>query len=343
MAGDPVIRIAEMLPPDGAEHLWRVVRQAGVRYAVGGLPSADLAAGERPWDVGPLRRLRDRYTTAGFRLAVLESRPPYNLAKRGLPGRDEEIDVVCALIENMGRVGIPVWCYEWMTDFNWLRTDTALISRGGSLVSGFRLADLVTPPGTGDPIGEERLWDNLEYFLRRVLPVAEQAGVRLAMHPDDPPLSPIAGVGRIMRSVDNYRRLLDVVPSPANGITLCQGNFRLMTDDIPAAIRTFADKIFFVHMRDVDGTPDDFRETWHDDGTTDLLACMRAYRDVGFDGVLRPDHVPTVDGDSNDRPGYSVYGRLFAIGYLRGLQRAVYGTPEDAPLGTGGSLDTAAP
>jgi mannonate dehydratase len=146
------------------------------------------------------------------------------------------------------------------------------------------------------------------------------------MHPDDPPLSPIRGLGRIMRSLENYQRLIDLAPSPVNGITLCQGNFALMTDDVPAAIRHFGaqKKLFFAHFRDVRGTAEKFVETFHDDGQTDMLACMQAYRDVEFEGVLRPDHVPTMEGDNNDRPGYSSVGRLFAIGYIKGLREAVY-------------------
>jgi mannonate dehydratase len=149
---------------------------------------------------------------------------------------------------------------------------------------------------------------------------------QVGMHPDDPPLSPIRGVGRITRSVENYQRLLDLLPSPVNGITLCQGNFTLMTDDLPSVIRKFGGqkKVFFVHFRDVRGTVEKFEETWHDAGKTDLLECMRAWRDVGFDGVLRPDHVSTVEGDNNDRPGYSAFGRLYAIGYICGLRQAVY-------------------
>jgi mannonate dehydratase len=182
-------------------------------------------------------------------------------------------------------------------------------------------ADLTEQP----PISEDALWENLEYFLRRVLPVAERAGVTLSMHPDDPPLSPIAGVGRIMRSTQNFRRLVEMLPSRRNTITLCQGNFTLMTDDLPGAIRGFGDKISFVHFRDVRGVPERFEETWHDAGKTDMLACMRAYKDIGFDGVLRPDHVPTVAGDDNQHAGYSAYGRLYALGYIRGLHESVYG------------------
>jgi mannonate dehydratase len=269
--------------------------------------------------------MKDTYEEHGFTLEVVEARPPLNLAKRGLPGRDAEIDATCQLVENLGKLGVPVWCYEWMADFNWLRTTLDTPSRGGSVVTSFDRRDL--PPGEVEagPVTEDELWTNLEYFLDRVLPVAEKAGVKLSMHPDDPPLSPIRGVGRIMRSLDNYRRLVDMRPSPMNTITLCQGNFTLMTDDLPAAIRSFGDKISFVHFRDVRGTPEKFEETWHDAGKTDMLACMKAYRDIGFDGVLRPDHVPTVEGDSNANAGYSAFGRLYAIGYIRGLREAVYG------------------
>ena len=135
----------------------------------------------------------------------------------------------------MGRLGIPVWCYEWMTDFNWVRTNMSTPSRGGSVVTSFDYNDVPENLTDRPPISEEELWVNLEYFLKKVLPVAEKANVKLSMHPDDPPLSPIRGVGRIMRSIENYQRLIEMVPSPMNTITLCQGNFTLMTDDLPAA------------------------------------------------------------------------------------------------------------
>jgi mannonate dehydratase len=328
-----MIEIAEFLPPTPSP-LWRLVKQAGVDHAVGGLPFDDgpsfsdrSVEAEAPWDYMPLLRMQQRYESGGFKLAVIEARPPLNRAKRGLPGRDEEIAAVCTLVENMGRLGIPVWCYEWMADFNWLRTGTRTPSRGGSIVTSFDSALMNDAPRTElGPISEDELWRNLEYFLAKVLPVAEKWNVRLAMHPDDPPLSPIRGVGRIMRSVENFQWLLDLAPSPMNGITLCQGNFTLMTDDLPGVIRRFGrqGKLFFVHFRDVRGTPEKFEETWHDDGQTDMLACMQAYKDIGFEGVLRPDHVPTVEGDSNEHAGYSAFGRLYAIGYIRGLRQAVY-------------------
>ena len=319
-----MLHIAEFIDPK-PNAVWKLAQQCGVTRAVGGLPFDMLDANERVCDLAPLTRMKQRYEAAGFTLDVIESRPPLNRAKRGLPGRDEEIDVACQLIENMGRLGIPVWCYEWMTDFNWLRTNKSTPSRGGSVVTSFDANDVPADLTSEPPISEAALWETLDYFLKRVLPVAERAGVKLSMHPDDPPITPIRGVSRIMRTIPNYRRLLDMAPSPMNTITLCQGNFTLMTDDLPGAIRGFGKAISFIHFRDVRGEPTRFEETWHDDGKTDMLACMKAYRDIGFDGVLRPDHVPTVEGDSNTNAGYSAFGRLYAIGYIRGLREAVYG------------------
>ena len=319
-----MIQIAEMLPPVYSP-LWDLVAQCGVTQVVGALDLEHKLSKEAPWSYTSLLRVKNAYEDRGFSLAVIESRPPLTRAKLGLPGRDEEIATVCELLDNMGKLGLDIWCYEWMPVMNWTRTSTTIRSRGGALVTGYDNSQMLDAPLTEyGEVSEAKLWDNLRYFLERVMPVAEAAGVKLAMHPDDPPLSPIRGLGRIMRSVENFQRLLDIVPSNINGIALCQGNFTLMTDDLPAVIHQFADKIFFVHMRDVAGTAEKFEETFHDAGKTDMVACMRAYREVGFEGVLRPDHVPTMAGDDNEKAGYSSIGRLFAIGYLKGIREAVY-------------------
>jgi mannonate dehydratase len=320
-----MIEIAEVLGP-WPTPLWRLVKQSGVNHVVGRLPFEE-AGGEKAWDYMPLMRMKQRYDDAGLVLSVIECTPPMDRIRLGLPGRDEEIEWFNTQVENMGRLGIPVVCYNFMAVLNWLRTSVAAPGRGGALVTGYDHAVMKNAPLTdAGEVSEERLWENLEYFLRAVVPVAEAAGVKLAMHPDDPPLSPIRGIGRIMRSVEAFQRLIDLVPSPVNGITMCQGNFTLMTEDLPGAIRHFGKQgqIHFVHFRDVKGTPERFVETFHDEGQTDMLACMRAYREIGFEGVLRPDHVPTMEGDVNDDPGYSGIGRLYAVGYIRGLRQAVY-------------------
>ncbi len=326
------MEMAEALGPTPGPR-WRLSKQCGVDYAVGSWRRRDGSnegGPELPWTYQSLERLKKRYEEAGFKLAVIECRPPMNKIKLALPGREEELGTVCELIRNMGALGIPVWCYEWMPVLNWLRTSTDLPTRGGALTSGYDHAAMKdAPPTEYGVVTEEQLWTNLRYFLERVVPVAEKAGVKLAMHPDDPPLSPIRGLGRIMRSVENFQRLLDLAPSPVNGIALCQGNFTLMTRDLPGVIRHFGrqNKIFFVHFRDVRGTPEKFMETFHDDGQTDMAACMRAYRDIGYAGVCRADHVPTMEGEANQTPGYTTVGRLFAVGYIKGLRDAVYSEP----------------
>lgn len=324
-----MFEIAEMLPPSEADSaLWPLMKQAGITQAVGAFTRSPKAlAGEKPWANKPLTQLKQKYEDFGFNLTVIEDRPPLNLTKRGLPGRDAEIDDVKIMIENMGRVGIPVWCYEWMADFNWLRTNTAVPSRGGSLVTAFNSeeAQRTIPDSNQGSLDDETLWASLKYFLDEVIPIAEKWGVTLSMHPDDPPIPKVRGISRIMSSVQGFDRLLTLNDSPMNSITFCQGNFRLMTDDLPALIRKYGEqsKITFVHLRDVRGTNTNFEETWHDDGPTDMLACFKAYRDINFNGVMRPDHVPTLYGENPGVAGYGLLGRLFAVGYLRGLQHAV--------------------
>ena len=339
-----MIELSEMLAPR-PEPLWKLIKQCGVDnvvallnggeqdqrmfQSVGAGSHADATVGEdAPWSEAAIRRDRAIFADHGLTVVAIEDTAPIDKVRLGLPGRDEQIDHVITQIRAMGRLEIPVLCYNWMAVSSWARTSIAIEGRGGALVTGFRLSDSQKlPPLVADELSAEQLWDALEYFLEAVVPVAEAAGVRLAMHPDDPPRREVRGVPRIMGSLDAYRRLLSIRPSSNNAVTLYQGNFALMTDDLPSAIRELGalGAIAFVHFRDIRGTVDDFVETFHDEGQNDLAECMRAYAEIGFAGPMRPDHVPTMHGESNDRPAYGTLGRLFAMGYIRGLEHSIYG------------------
>jgi mannonate dehydratase len=281
-----------------------------------------------PPTLAALTEQRDLFAEHGLTLKVLETAfPMVTSAKWQTEGDDVErqIEEALSLIRIMGETGVDVACWNWMAVFNWTRTALAQPTRGGAIVTAYRHADMATEPDAPEaPISEAQLWEGLHHFLERAVPVAEASGVTLALHPDDPPISPIRGVGRILTSPDNLQRALDLVPSPAHQLTFCQGTVATMGADIPAEIRRFGGqgKIGFVHFRDVRGTPDDFAETFHDDGQTDMAAAMEAYYDVGYDGTCRPDHVPTMAGEELREPGYDHQGRLYAIGYVRGLMEA---------------------
>ena len=346
-----MIQLSEFLPPR-PEESWRLIRPVGVDNVVGVLNGAEqdqrmfasVGAGgwkaddrdEVPWSEAALTHNIETYDDYGFTLVALEDTAPIDKARLGLDGRDEQIENVSTQGRAMGRLGIPTLAYNWMGLSSWGRTDIAIEDRGGALVTGYDrgIAQAQNPLVAPGEVTREQMWQGLQYFLDAVVPEAEAAGVRLAMHPDDPPQREDRNLPRIMSSVEAFRRLLSLHPSPHNGITFCQGNFALMPEvidgatSIPDLIREFgAENIPFVHFRDVKGTVEHFQETFHDAGQTDMPACMDAYYDIGFAGAMRPDHVPTLAGELNTRPGYETLGRLFAIGYIRGLEQSAYGHP----------------
>jgi mannonate dehydratase len=345
-----VLRITELLTPVPSP-LWRLVKQAGVDEVVSLLDGAEQLwrwpktesdrdvpkpyvtppRGERPWELQALRHLQSTYREHGLELAVIEDTPPMDEVRLGLPGRDQQLDWLCTQIRAMGELGITTLCYNWCAVSGWARTHRGILLRGGALSTGYsddamRRAAPLAVPGS---FTHEQLWGAFEYFLRTVVPVAEESGVRICLHPDDPPIEQVRGVPRIMGTPEAFERVLRTVESDYSGITFCQGNFTLMTNDLPALIRRFGGekRIFFVHFRDVAGDRRHFIEVFHDEGPTDMMECMRAYHDVGFDGPLRPDHVPALEGENNESFGYASLGRLFAIGYIKGLREAAYGRP----------------
>jgi mannonate dehydratase len=279
---------------------------------------------------GELEGVQRRVESFGLRLAVVEGYVPMEDIVVGGPRADEELSLMKSLIRDMGACGVGVLCYNFMAGTDWVRTRLDAPERGGALVTRFDIDQAqaaVSLRDEAEQIGVQtisagQLWANLERFLREVVPVAEQAGVTLAMHPDDPPLDEFLGRARIMNSVESFERLVRLVGSPTNAICFCQGTFAEMGEDIPAAIRRLGPHIAYVHFRDIRGTREHFAETFHDNGPTDMPAAMRAYREVGFTGTMRPDHVPQLDGEEDGVPGYTMLGRLFAYGYIRGLMQA---------------------
>jgi mannonate dehydratase len=276
----------------------------------------------KPWTLEALTAVKNAYAERGMEWTVLEGTPSLEKAKLGLAGRDEEIENFIALMRNMARIKLDVICYNWMPVISWARTDFERKGRGDALVTAFDYDAVKELPLTEyGEVTHDAMWKNLEYFLKAVVPEAEKYGIKLALHPDDPPVPVIRGIARIMTTAESFKKLIALVPSPSNGLTLCQGTFATMGEDIPPVIRYFGErkKIFFVHFRDIRGDKWNFEETFHDEGKTDMYQAMKTYYEVGFEGPMRPDHVPTVAGDNNDHPGYSELGTLFAIGYIKGL------------------------
>jgi len=326
--GAGAMQIAELFALDEA-HKVRVCRQIGIRHAI---VTVTPATRERSRDqyASALKKVKEDFEAAGMVFAGVESHPvPADRIKLGLPGRDEEIENYMEAIRVLARLGVPMVCYNWMAGLGWLRTRTDLPTRGGALTSEFdqRAAEAqgLTEWGV---VPESRIWDNLAYFLRAIMPVAEEVGMKMALHPDDPPLSPLRGIGRILTSAEAFRKVMKMYESPLSGIAFCQANFKLMGEDIAALAREWGSqkKLFFVHLRDVEGTLTHFHETFHDDGPVDLAQMLRIYHESGFDGPIRPDHAPTLDEESNDRPGYSIGGKIFAVGYMKGVMDA-FGIP----------------
>ena len=305
------------------------MKQMDVFGAVGGInPTLSGITDAAPWHPKALSANKEAWEKFGLKLNVIEG--PASLGtktKLGLAGKDEEIANFITFMKNLKEhAGIDVICYNWMPVVSWYRTQMDKPGRGGALVTAFDYEDVKNLPNTEyGVVTKDDLWKNLEYFLKAVVPEAEKIGMKLAMHPDDPQVDSIKGISRIMTTVDNFNRMLNIVKSPNNGITMCQGNFSLMGVDIPTVVRDFGKRglIHFVHFRNVRGGKFKFEETFHDEGQIDMYAAMKAYYDIGFKGPIRPDHVPTMAGDSNAHPGYSNIGSLYAFGYMRGLMQAV--------------------
>jgi len=325
---DAGIKFAFMMSPTSPKLPY--AKQLGVYHAVSGV---ERIPDIKPWEPKAITASKEIWEKEGIKWTVVEGPPSLGtLTKLGLPGRDEEIENFITFMKNLKQYGnVDVICYNWMPVISWARTQNDRPGRGGALMTAFDYEDIKNKPLTQyGEISKESLWKNLEYFLKAVVPEAEKIEMNLSLHPDDPQVDSIQGISRIMNSVENFDRMLDIYPSKFNGITMCQGNFSLMGVDIPTLVRRWGKRgvINFVHFRsvqDLSGTVPStkFTECFHDEGQIDMYEAMKAYYEIGFKGPLRPDHVPTMHGETNERPGYMTLGNLYAIGYIRGLAESV--------------------
>jgi mannonate dehydratase len=312
------MRLSMVVNPTTDRHLaWAA--QVGVSDLVVPYPGDDPRA---------LAATCRRAASFGLACTHVERKLPHLSIVHGLPDRDRQVAAIRDLLAAMGDCGMDVLCYNWMPDEDWQRTTASAPARGGSLVTAFDV-DAITAGTVTDADGlppvrtpAERLWEHLARFLDEIVPVAERHGIRLALHPDDPPLAALHGQARIIHSVAALERAVQLVPSRANAICYCVGSLWPAGEDVVAGIGRLGAAIAFVHARNVRGTAERFTETWHDDGAIDMPAVIRALKAIGYAGTVRPDHAPSMAGEPNDTPGYEMLGRLFAAGYLRGLIQA---------------------
>ena len=262
----------------------------------------------------------------GLELSAIGTSPFRNWERimLGKPGRDEQIDNWNKTLRNMGEAGIPQLQYGWMLNAGaWIplwRTSAENVGRGDTKIVRFDYEVARKAPVTSyGEISEETMWDNLTYFLKAVIPVAEEAGVTMVLHPCDPQVPSIAGIARIIRSIESYDRVFKIITGKANSMTFCLGCFAQMLDTagVYRAIRHFGrqGRIGYVHFRGVRGTLEKFDEVFPDEGKLDMLKTLKVLKEVGFNGIVQPDHAPHTIGDTE----YGHISHAFQIGYLKGI------------------------
>lgn len=338
------IRIAMGHVDEYDDQVAAYARQLGLRSVQLHSP-VNLRADLGYWDAADVRALRERCEADGLRVEGLENVPSAHFWKipRGLPGRDEQIENYCRTIRNIARAGIDLLGYHFICTYVW-RTSMGGLGRGGARVSVFDLDHVkdgnalvgykLTPPEVDEAIDAAALWQHHQYFLDAVLPVAEEAGVRLALHPDDPPVDvPLGSAARIFTTPANLARAAEQAgDSPAWGLNLCLGTVSEMggRDAVDAVISHFGPvgRIWYVHFRDVIGQVPAFAECFLGEGNLDPAHVVRRLIDVGFDGFLIDDHVPAIIGDvdtwgDTSSAAYCSRGRAHAIGYLQGILDAL--------------------
>lgn len=309
------------------------IRQIGVRDILLNLYSTPLIdtqtklplAGDEEWGYQDLVRLRNRVEDHGLRLNAIENVPKRftNKLMLGKPGRERQLECMQRTIQNMARAGIPYFGYDWdPTDV--LRSSLTHKIRGGANTMYINLADYENAPLMLDrEYSEEEMWEYYHFFLEGVLPVAESEGIRMALHPTDPPVPKLGGVPRLFRSREAFDKAFALRPSQNHGCEFCLGNWAAMGEDIPAVIDHYAaqNKIFYVHFQTISNClPAPLHEVFVDEqGYYDPFEILKKLRDVGFRGLIIPGHVPITAGDSR----FGEKSNCFTVGYLRGIMRAI--------------------
>jgi len=322
------MKLSMLLPVHFNERKWTLAKQIGVAHAIT-KASSELSGLQSPYDFTSLQIIKDRFEKAGFILYGLEG-DQFDMSsiKLGLADRDMWIERYCLMLDNMGKLDIPLLCFNWMSEIGWYRTSVNILERGGALSSGFDSEDIKNKlVDEKYRISEDKLWDNLYYFLEAVLPTAESNGVKMAMHPDDPPISPFMGIGRILTSAKKIEKILNDFNSPNLGVTFCIATFETMGEDIRQIAKNWIDrkKIFFMHIRNIKGDRYKFRETFIDNGDIPVADLLKLFNDYGFDGPIRSDHAPAMYGENQEKfsggtsVGYDMLGHIFATGYIKGI------------------------
>jgi mannonate dehydratase len=249
--------------------------------------------------------------------------PFYDKIMLGLPGREEQLANMVETVRNMGRAGIPILGYHFMPNSVW-RTSHSTPVRGGATATAFDMELVKDAPLThGRVYTEAEMWANYDWYMERILPVCEEAGVRMALHPDDPPVTALGGIPRLFRNFENFARAMEAHNSPMHGLDFCHGCWSEMRggEGVLDALRYFGErgKLFYIHLRDVVGTAEKFTEVFLGDGNVNPVETVKTLKEVGFNGFIIDDHVPHMVDD----PGWGYRGRAWSTGYIKALIDAV--------------------
>lgn len=309
------------------------------------------------WTLDEILAMKKEVEDAGLHLAGIESVNVSDAIKTGAPERDKDIAAYIETLENLGKADIHMVCYNFMPVFDWTRTELARVREDGTTVLAYNqdTVDKMDPDNMFDSIkdnmngtvmpgwepermekvkelfelykdiDEEKLFENLKYFLEAIMPVCDKYDINMAIHPDDPAWS-VFGLPRIIINKANILRMMKMVDNPHNGVTFCSGSYGTnLENDLPDMIRSLKGRIHFAHVRNLKFiTPTNFEEAAHlsSDGTFDMYEIMKALYDIGFDGPIRPDHGRMI-WDEVAMPGYGLYDRALGATYLNGLWEAI--------------------